>query len=472
MRAGAILDRLRRFFEGLAGRLLALTILVVLASALLIFLPALASFHELRVRDRINLAQTAALALEASPDLSPGLQRELLENAEVLRIALRRDQVRELLLESEEDAPVGAPRTFDYRTASDFERFGWAFETLFAPRGRVLRVVAEPRFESGDFIEIVLNEAPLKREMWTYARQTALAVFIVSLFTGAFVYVLLTWMFVRPVTALTQRIERFRDAPEDATIFAATSRRVDEIGRADRAVADMAEHVRASLRQRERLAGLGAAVARIGHDLRNALSTARLVADRLSKSEDPSVVQAAPRLERAIDRASRLASETLRFGKAEEAAPVLAPVRLGDAAAEALDDALAAFPEIARRADIAADLVVRADADHLHRILVNLLRNGAQAVAASGRGGVADALTLSASRRGAAIVIAVADRGPGLPEAARVHLFEPFRSADRAGGAGLGLAIARELARAQGGDIVLAKSDAEGTTFGISLPAA
>lgn len=472
MNLEALRARLVRFFQGLAGRLLALTVLVVLASALLVFLPAIASFHELRVRDRINLAQTAALALEGAPDLTPGLERELLENAEVLRIALRRDEVRELLLESAEEAPAAMPRTFDLRTASDFQRFNWAFETLFASDGRVLRVIAEPRFESGEFIEIVLNEAPLKRETWAYARQTAAAVLIISIVTGALIYFMLSWLFVRPVTALTHRIERFRDAPEDATIFTEPSRRSDEIGRADRAVADMAGHVRGSLRQRERLAGLGAAVARIAHDLRNALSTAQLIADRLSASDDPRVVQAAPRLERALNRAARLASESLKFGKAEEAAPVLTRLNLGEAANEAVADALAAYPSMARRVEIAADLFVTADAEHLHRILVNLIRNGAQAVERARRQGAPDAIALRAFRRGALVVIAAADRGAGLPEAARAHLFEPFRSADRAGGAGLGLAIARELARAQGGDVTLAKTDGEGAVFEISLPAA
>lgn len=467
----ALAANLRRFFGGLAGRLLAFTIAIVFVAALFIFAPALAAFHELRLQDRINIAQTAAVALQGSPDMSEQLQNEILENAEVLRIAMRTDDVRELIFEAPDTEIAAPPITYDLRDGSWLRRFGHAFDTLFAPPGRVLRVQAQPRFESGDLIEILINEAPLKREMTDYAWQVAINAIAISVLTGLVIYLLLTWFFVRPVLKLTQGIERFRDAPENAAIFAGASKRADEIGRAEHALADMAGHVRASLRQRERLAQLGAAVARIAHDLRNALSTAQLVTERLSESEDPRVRQSAPRLERAIGRAAGLAAAALRYGKAEEAAPVLSPVRVRDAVNEALDDALAPFPGLARNADIAADLLVIADPEQLHRVLVNLLRNAAQA-ASSARAGDPAALRVAAVRRGPVIAVTIADRGAGVPEAARANLFEPFVSAERKEGAGLGLAIARELARAQGGDVVLAGTGPDGSVFEVTLPAA
>jgi hypothetical protein len=399
------------------------------------------------------------------------LQDELLENAQVLLIALVTGEERELILQAPMDPVTEMPPVYDLRSADGWSRFVWAFETLFAPQGRLLLVRAAPRFERGEFVEILINEAALKREVWTYAGQVALAILLIAALTGAAIYWLLTRLFVRPVLGLTQALEHFRDAPEDASIFAAADDRADEIGRAQHALTDMAGHVRQALRQREHLANLGAAVARIAHDLRNALATAQLVTERLVKSEDPAVRQTAQRLERSIGRAAGLASAALRYGKAEEAAPVLARVRVRAALEDAADEALAGFPALARTIEADADLLAIADVEQLHRILANLIRNAAQSTAAV-RPDAPDALRLSAQRRSAAVIITIADHGAGVPAAARAHLFEPFVSSDRKEGAGLGLAIARELARAQGGDVALVSSSDQGATFEVTLPAA
>ncbi|MET0182775.1 MAG: HAMP domain-containing sensor histidine kinase [Caulobacterales bacterium] len=462
--------RAARFLNGLAGRLLLLTFAVFLLAEVLLFAPALAAFHYNWLQDRINLAQTAALALEAAPDsvVPEPLQRELLDSAEVKRVALKRNRERLLLLEHPFD-PDEETRivTYDYTQANSAMGFGWAVESFLAPSGRVLRVLAEPRFESGEFIEIVLNEAPLKRAMARYAIAQLLFSTIVALVAGAIVYIVLSIVFVRPMRRLTNSIERFRDRPEDASIPFQRSARQDEIGRAERAAFDMAEQVRASLKQRERLAALGGAVARIAHDLRNMLATAQLVSERLSASEDPQVRQIAPRLERAIGRAAGLASSTARFGRADEEPPVLKPVRLDEAVAEAATDALIIATNVQVSIDIDPSVIAIADADHVHRLFVNLLRNAAQAL--GGRDGAK--IVVRGLRQGNLCAIEIVDNGPGVPEAVQARLFEPFASTD-SHGAGLGLAIARELARTQGGDLALARSGPDGACFLVTLPGA
>lgn len=95
--------------------------------------------------------------------------------------------------------------------------------------------------------------------------------------------------------------------------------------------------------------------------------------------------------------------------------------------------------------------------------LVNLGRNAVQAgadrVRISIQAGQADRLTLT-----------VADNGPGLAPRARENLFQPFAGSARAGGVGLGLAIAREVLRAHGGELRLVESDAAGTAFALDIP--
>ena len=464
--AAALKGRAQRLAESLAGRLLFLLIAAAFIAEALLFAPALASFHEGWLRDRVNLAQTAALALEAAPEteIAPALRDELLQNAEVKRIALKRAEERVLLLEEPFDAPPSAIRVFDYTKPHGLSEIGWAFETLFAPPGRVLRVLARPRFESGEAIEIVLNEAPLKRDLGRFAANFLFVSFLILIAAAGLIYAALALAFVRPMRRLTRAIERFRDAPEDASTQFISSARADEIGRAERAAADMAARIRADLRQRERLAALGAAVARIAHDLRNALATAQITTERLARFSDDDVRHVAARLERSIDRASRLAENTLEFGRAEEAAPRFESVDVAAALREALDDALSQFPGQQFVLSVEPDLKARADADHLHRILVNLLRNAGRAMTA--RAGNIEA---RASLHNSRVIIEIEDHGPGVPEALRESLFAPFVSADRQGGAGLGLAIARDLARGMGGEVALVKSDESGAAFCVEL---
>mgnify|MGYP002622507209 CR=1 FL=1 len=469
--SGQLWRRAWTFANSLAGRLLAITIAAVLAGQAFIFAAALAGFHQDWLRERMNLAQVAALAVEGSPDfsLAESLEFELLTNAEVQRAALQREGERVLLLESAEPLPDRPLVVYDYTEEADAQEFLWAFETFFAPPGRVLRVLARPRFESGEFIEIVLNEAPLKRAMNDFAIRFLRISLLILMLGGGLIYYALTIAFVRPMHDLTQAIEQFRDRPQDVSVAFPRSRRLDEIGRAQRAAADMAEQVRNALRQRERLAALGAAVARIGHDLRNMLSTAQLVADRMSKSDDPMVRQLAPRLERTIDRAAGLASSTLKYGRADEAPPRLERVIVADAAEEAAAESLIAFDGINYKPEIEPGLVVIADPDHLHRILGNLIRNAAQAMQQSPRDRV---VRIRAARMDGRCEIEVIDRGPGVRETLLPKLFEPFVSAaPEAGGAGLGLAIARELTGAMGGELTLSRNGAEGATFKIELPA-
>jgi signal transduction histidine kinase len=318
---------------------------------------------------------------------------------------------------------------------------------------------------------VVLREAPLKAAMLSYAQRFLWLSTLILMAAGALIYVSLTLAFVRPMREITQAIEQFRDRPEDVSIAFPRSRRGDEIGRAQRAAADMAEQVRIALRQKERLAALGAAVARIGHDLRNMLSTAQLVADRLQHSEDENVRKLAPRLERTIARASGLAASTLKYGRFDERTPELQRVDVGAAVSEAADDALAGFDDILLDIDVEPELACVADPENLNRVLVNLIRNAAQAM--KRHDGAENVVTVRAARQETQCVIEVVDSGAGVPDKIRERLFEPFAtSAPEDGGTGLGLAIARELTRAMGGELELTRTGAVGSTFLITLPAA
>ncbi len=334
----------------------------------------------------------------------------------------------------------------------------------------MIRVMAKPRFRAGEFVEIVASDGPLKRELFAQLRSLMAIAAFTSVLAGTVVYLALSLFLVRPVQRITRSMERFRADPEKAMSRSAPSGRRDEIGVAERELSRMQMDLRAALVSRARLAALGEAVAKINHDLRNMLTSAQLASERLSGSGDPKVEQALPRLERALDRAVTLASNVLTFGSSAEPAPLKRPTPLRAALDAAADDAGLEPGGIAliNRIDPAA--TAQADPEQLHRILVNLLRNARQAIDGVEARGGHGLITAEARRDAAACFVTLTDDGPGLPTRARANLFQPFAGSARRGGAGLGLAISRELAQGHGGELTLVSTGPEGTTFEIRLP--
>jgi len=274
------------------------------------------------------------------------------------------------------------------------------------------------------------------------------------------------WL-VRPIRLVTSNMIAFRQAPEAALIIEPGTGR-DEIGEARAELAAMQTELRASLKQKTRLAGLGEAVAKINHDLRNILAVAQLLTDRLESSADPMVAKVAPKLLRSLDRATALCQRTLQFGGAEELEPERLRVMLPGFFDEVRDQLLLAHPE---NIDIAIDVTggeyAEADPDQLYRIVYNLANNAAQALEATQDGGT---ITLVARRLPTAAEIDVIDDGPGMPMVARENLFKAFKGGVRKGGSGLGLAIAQELARGHGGEVSLIDSTTDGTCFRVIIP--
>ena len=136
---------------------------------------------------------------------------------------------------------------------------------------------------------------------------------------------------------------------------------------------------------------------------------------------------------------------------------------------EVLEDAGLARSGVRFSTNVRAGDRLLADADHLHRILLNLLKNARQAVTTPEQK-VPGQVRLDYSQDGVSSVLRIVDNGPGVPNRALDRLFTPFSGSGRPGGTGLGLAISRELAQAHGGDLVLQKTGSEGSVFEVILP--
>jgi len=118
---------------------------------------------------------------------------------------------------------------------------------------------------------------------------------------------------------------------------------------------------------------------------------------------------------------------------------------------------------------IAPGAVIHADPDQLHRILVNLMRNARHAIQGARGDDARGKVTVEAVSGPDAVVLTIADDGPGIPPRVAERLFQPF-VAGSAGGTGLGLAIARELAANHGGELTLASTGPEGAVFRLVIP--
>ena len=320
---------------------------------------------------------------------------------------------------------------------------------------------------SGDFIEVVLPEAPLRAAMVRYGLNVMGLSVIISIITAALVYFALNGLFVQPMMRMARNMLSFSQNPADASRIILPSQRQDEIGTAERELAHMQEELTQTLQQKSRLAALGLAVSKISHDLRNMLASAQLLSDRLTSVAEPAVQQFAPKLIASLDRAIALCESTLKFGRAEEAPPrrELFPLHsLLKDVGESLS--LPREGSIDWTVEVGEQLRVDADRDQLFRVLSNLCRNALQALeqqeTAKGR------ISVTAKRDGRSVTITVDDDGPGVPEKARAHLFQAFQGSARKGGTGLGLAVAHELVTAHGGTIRL-RDTQKGASFEITI---
>lgn len=237
------------------------------------------------------------------------------------------------------------------------------------------------------------------------------------------------------------------------------------------AVAERAEALKETNRLKDAL------LATVSHDLRTPLTTIRALAQDIGAEGDERAVTIAEE----VDRLNRFVADLLDLSQLKAGATPL-NIQL-NAAEDLMGAALQRVSGISRGRDLRASLdpsepilVGRFDFSHALRILGNLLENALKYAPED------STIEFSVRREGAFLRFDVADRGPGIAPDARDRIFEPFVRATReaaspdaragTSGAGLGLAIARGLAAAQGGALEFAAREGGGSVFTLRLPAA
>lgn len=456
---------------GLRGRLLISTAAFVLLAVALAYPVLAGTFRNNWLEQRGQAAQIAALAVEAAPDGRVGdeLSRQLLEQAQVVSVAVQEQEFRGEILPPAIDIS-GDLVVIDLRTENFMDGIAGAFSHMFAPRGRFLRILLSPSLTRDEVMEVIVQEQGLKNGLIAFSRTLLLLSVLVAAVVGALVYFAIYRLVIQPMRRMTLGIVRFANAPEGAEIEPMTGGAY-EMRRANVALQAMQKTVSAAFRQRKRLAELGEAVAKINHDLRNSLSAAQIVSEGLAESEDPRVKRAAPRLERAIQRAVNLAEATLSHARQDPAEPNLCTVNLVPAIDEAAAEGLAGCGEIEWTIDAPRTVNAVADVDHVHRIVANLVRNAARAIREQTDRATPGKVSARVFRDGDSAVVEISDNGPGVPAMVASRLFQPFAGSGSRGGAGLGLAIARELARGMKGELELSSNSTNGAAFTLRVPA-
>ena len=452
-------------FNTLSGRFLILTVVFVMLAEVLIFVPSIARFRLDYLNTRIERAQIASLALLADDMLAPELEAELLQNAGVYNVVLLRNETRQLVLSSALPSPVSD--TYDLRNPRITTLISDALYEVMRADDRIIRAVGLPKLDGGDLIEITLDAGPLQHAMRDYGLRILWLSAIISIFTALLLNIVVRWVIVRPISYLGRSMREYEKAPQDARRIIQPRASVIELHEAEIALASLQSELSAALRQRQRLAQLGEAVAKVSHDLRNILSTVQLLSDRLEESDDPAVKRLAPKLVRSVSRAVALSENTLAFGRAQEPTPQLQRCDVG----EIIDDVVTQETLAIETAEHIEFKVIchvnelRADPEQLYRILQNLIRNARQAFGTSqGR------IEIVVGEDDANWTIIVRDNGPGLPPKAVEHLFHPFSGGTKREGSGLGLAIAHELVVGHGGTLGLEDNSENGACFKITLP--
>ncbi len=317
------------------------------------------------------------------------------------------------------------------------------------------------------------------------------------LLAGALIAFVMAFLGFQVSRGITQPLVELTGAAEELAagetgIELRATERTDEIGRLARAFDTMAQNVRLAreqlewdlasrtgelraaiegmqalhdqLQESERLAIIGQMSGSVGHELRNPLGVMSTVVTLLDEMPEapPRLHEFARLLREQIRLSQRIVDDLLDRVRS------ITPVRSSVDIEQLVDDVIDRIPvprniEIVRRLEPGIPSVL-VDRDHVGQVLWNLLNNAIQAMA-----GEAGRVTLRATTAGDKVRVEVRDDGPGVPAGLRERVFEPLFTT-KPNGVGLGLAISRAFARANGGDLVVEERAGDGACFVLTVP--
>ena len=295
-----------------------------------------------------------------------------------------------------------------------------------------------------------------------------LALGLTAVLAGSLLVFLISHTFTRPLENLVAGVRALEQGDYAYPLQAQGGDEVAEVtGTFDRMRKNLQKTQR-ELLDSERLATIGRMASSISHDLRHSLAAVIANAEFLCESnltpgqrED---LYAEIRI--AVNQMTELIESLLEFSRTRESLrPTYGDVR---SAVDRAVQGVKAHPEFQRiRVRISCEGPTEGwfDFKKLERALLNLLLNACEVVPAeSGK------IDIELKRKGESLEIRIEDNGPGIAEAVRDRLFEPFVSHGKENGTGMGLTVVQKILQDHGGDITVERTSASGTTFRVNIP--
>lgn len=350
------------------------------------------------------------------------------------------------------------PRPFDRALAVE-DRIEWGGEDW---------KTARHDFEEPPLVlALAAQRSPFQGLLAEKAR-TGVGLLILVSVTGLLLAIVITMRLTRSLDDLASAVEAVSRGELERTVDSAGPREIGRIAQAFNAMTSSLRRTLAQLASRESLAAVGEFAASIAHEVRNPLTAIRIDLERVEESlpDDSPLRPAQERALREIARLDATVSDALRGARGSAFRPGVLDLREPVQAAAA-----AATPDFdSRSATLRVDawdtpVRVRGDGGALEQLLLNLLRNAAQALEPGG------SATVRLEPRGDGVDVVVHDDGVGIPPESFDRVFEPMFTT-RADGTGLGLTIARRIASAHGGRLDLESAPGAGTTARLTLPLA
>jgi signal transduction histidine kinase len=321
----------------------------------------------------------------------------------------------------------------------------------------------------------ILRSLAAARNRLTALRREVIALWLLALLASLITTYLMARKIMRPVAELDRAAAEIAKQNYDYQIDV---RSQDELGRLARTFQSMCESIRQArqeLIRQERISTIGQLSTSIVHDLRNPLAAIYAGAEMMMDGDLPADMTR--RLARNIYRASRgiqdMLQQLLDVVRGKSTGSELCSVREVIGAAWSTVAPLAEARQIDLHVDVPDGLECPMERARMERVFSNLFENAIEAIRTGGAISIRGTISIRAQAEGESVMVRVEDSGPGISDALRGRLFQPFATAGKKNGLGLGLALSRQTLLDHGGDIWADDDDTGqgvGARFCLRLP--